>query len=355
MRMQNMEKICKLCSNTFTTDNKYRLYCVSCNSTERGKTYRNLNLNSISCEYCAAMFKPRSRKHTVCSSVCRMRVNAKKQSQRGLGKHKGRVAKTFTCKVCNKEHTYTTSGVRKYCEACNLVLGNNKCKVSDVPCEWCGIQQFTYWRYPARFCSHSCSSKSLQDKGLGSKWDVDELKPILLNVIRNNDAALTVKELLALAGVSEQSYRKYGFNLASLYAELGRNDAVSFASKFEDRVYRSIISIGIEARDIVTQKSFNDLLGLSGRWPLRYDFFVSKHNLLVEADGRQHNSNIRQNSRYYNGRKVRKEHDTRKDKYAEDNNIQLVRVPYKPTFAEVLKFVKVNVAPLISNDQSKSL
>lgn len=346
--MQNMEKICKLCSNTFTAANRHRLYCTSCNSLARQGRDRNLNLAPIKCEFCSNEFAPRFRKQTVCSRVCRMRVNAKKPSQQGINKSKGRIEKTFTCKGCNNTYSYYTSGVKKYCEVCNLKLGSHKRKVSEVPCAWCGIQ-FTHTNTTARFCSHSCSSHSLHARGLSSKWDTAVLKQKLLDTINSSTAVLTVTELLEAAEVSEQSYCKYGFKLHALYAELGRSDEVDFASKFEDRVYRSMLHVGVNPVDIITQKTFPDLFGVSGRWPLRYDFFIKSYNILVEADGVQHTQNSFLTST------VLSEHDKRKNEYAALHVIPLVRIPYKPTLAGVLKLVKSTLAPLLSNEQSKSL
>jgi hypothetical protein len=48
-------------------------------------------------------------------------------------------------------------------------------------------------------------------------------------------------------------------------------------------------------------------------------------------------------------------HDKMKNAYALKNGIELVRIPYKPTFTEGAKSVKGKLAPLIGNGQSKPL
>lgn len=61
---------------------------------------------------------------------------------------------------------------------------------------------------------------------------------------------------------------------------------------------------------------------------LRYDFFIPSKNLLIEYNSEQH-------YRFKNGFKdthdiflLRKHHDWLKRKYARDNNIKLLTIPY---------------------------
>ena len=81
----------------------------------------------------------------------------------------------------------------------------------------------------------------------------------------------------------------------------------------------------------ITQKEFDGLIG-TGRGLLRYDFYIPKLNLIIEYDGEFHfriikykNESIEQAKNRYNKQQV---HDRMKNKYAMNNDIQLIRIPY---------------------------
>ena len=72
------------------------------------------------------------------------------------------------------------------------------------------------------------------------------------------------------------------------------------------------------------EKTFSDLR----RNKYRYDFFLPKHNILLEINGVQHYENI---SFFYKNRtefKKAQERDRRKISYALANNIPLYIIPY---------------------------
>lgn len=79
------------------------------------------------------------------------------------------------------------------------------------------------------------------------------------------------------------------------------------------------------------QKTFNDLIGIGG-YKLRYDFYLPKHNLLIEYQGIQHEKPVdfigkgdkfAQDSFFY-----QQEHDSRKREYAKEHNIKLLEIWY---------------------------
>jgi very-short-patch-repair endonuclease len=89
------------------------------------------------------------------------------------------------------------------------------------------------------------------------------------------------------------------------------------------------VYLDINMLEYQRQKTFNGLVGIGNRL-LRYDFFVPSQNLLIEYDGEQHYG-----EGYFGGTKTTedqllktKEHDRRKDEYAKNNNIKLLRIPY---------------------------
>jgi len=81
----------------------------------------------------------------------------------------------------------------------------------------------------------------------------------------------------------------------------------------------------------IPQKEFEGLVGLGGK-SLFYDFYLPKYNLIIEYDGEYHfrvikykNESIKQAEDKFKKQQI---HDMRKSKYAMDNDIQLIRIPY---------------------------
>lgn len=75
-----------------------------------------------------------------------------------------------------------------------------------------------------------------------------------------------------------------------------------------------------------SQKKFDNLYGIGGG-KLSYDFWLSKYNLLIECQGKQHYQPIT----IYGGDdalKIQQEHDRRKREYAETNGYKLLEISY---------------------------
>lgn len=88
----------------------------------------------------------------------------------------------------------------------------------------------------------------------------------------------------------------------------------------------AVISLLLEKMGIQfdTQKTFS---GCRDKNPLRFDFYLPKYNLLIEYDGEQHFKPIK----IWGGEKAFKgvrRRDAIKNKYAADNGIDLLRIPY---------------------------
>lgn len=76
----------------------------------------------------------------------------------------------------------------------------------------------------------------------------------------------------------------------------------------------------------IQQKKFDDLIGTGGN-KLSYDFYIPKHNLLIEYNGKQHYESIE----YFGGEKIflkQQKHDNIKQIYAKSNNYNLLIIPY---------------------------
>ena len=75
-----------------------------------------------------------------------------------------------------------------------------------------------------------------------------------------------------------------------------------------------------------TKKKFLDLKG-DKNYPLKYDFYLPKHNILIEYDGEQHFEPIF-NWDTEKSFSQRKKYDKIKNNYAIQNNYILIRIPY---------------------------
>lgn len=92
-------------------------------------------------------------------------------------------------------------------------------------------------------------------------------------------------------------------------------------SKGEEDIKQFLDNRNIE---YVWQKTFDDCRDVR---PLPFDFYLPEYNILIEYDGKQHHEPIE----YFGGKEAfeyTKRHDEIKNKYCEDNDIRLLRIPY---------------------------
>lgn len=79
------------------------------------------------------------------------------------------------------------------------------------------------------------------------------------------------------------------------------------------------------------QKRFGDCRNIK---PLPFDFYLDNLNILIEYDGGQHYFPVQRFGGQEHFEKC-KMNDSIKDKYCEDNNIQLIRIPYWTSNEEI--------------------
>lgn len=96
------------------------------------------------------------------------------------------------------------------------------------------------------------------------------------------------------------------------------------SSKGEQRIKEWLIDNNINFEQ---QKTFEYLTGV-GNGLLSYDFYLPKYNLLIEYQGIQHEKFVEEFHKFKRGFIIQKEHDKRKEKYAKDNNIELLKIWY---------------------------
>lgn len=92
------------------------------------------------------------------------------------------------------------------------------------------------------------------------------------------------------------------------------------------------------------QKRFIDCRNPETGMPLAYDLWLPSINLLVEYDGEQHFKpyvKVRKHVMTLDQYQRLKRRDAVKTKYAEDNGIRLIRVPY--TVSDVEKYIEQEI------------
>lgn len=95
------------------------------------------------------------------------------------------------------------------------------------------------------------------------------------------------------------------------------------SSKNEKEMFRILYENNIVFEK---EKYFDDFTTDSGAY-YRYDYYLPEYNTLIEIDGEQHFKALE----FFGGEEEFKQrvfHDSVKDKYAKDNSIQLIRIPY---------------------------
>ena len=96
----------------------------------------------------------------------------------------------------------------------------------------------------------------------------------------------------------------------------------------------------------ISQKRFADC---KDKRSLPFDFYLPAYNLLIEYDGEQHYRSV---NRFGGEEKfnLQHRHDLIKNKYCEDNNINLLRIPYTVTGEDIGKVIQNKLDELTQLD-----
>lgn len=108
-------------------------------------------------------------------------------------------------------------------------------------------------------------------------------------------------------------------------------------SKGERLVRHFLIKMDVEFE---REKRYEDLRSSGSYMP--FDYYLPDHNLLIEYDGEQHYKP----TGYFGGEeklKSQQRRDNKKNKYAKENGIKLLRIPYYYSDEEVFKAIKENL------------
>lgn len=190
----------------------------------------------------------------------------------------------------------------------------------------CDICNHTWSARPYNFISGygcpSCSSTSagLKRRTKNKREQVERLNP---NIEFLYVPERTVDKCKCKCKICGNVWQTNFHNLTNPCNHTGCPRCKSSAG--EKRIELILIKLGVEYEK---QKRFADCKDIQ---ELPFDFFLSKHNIAIEFDGRQHyelvpwTKNAQTNEDEF---KKTKRHDFIKTQYCEKNNITLIRIPY---------------------------
>lgn len=113
---------------------------------------------------------------------------------------------------------------------------------------------------------------------------------------------------------------KYFYMLTGVFKS-GARCSCECNSRGERAIEKFLVEQNIK---FAQQQTFKDCRSKKN-FPLRYDFYLPNHNILIEYDGEFHykEMDLRNSDLSY-----QQENDKIKDEYAKENNIKLLRIPY---------------------------
>ena len=404
--MSKYHRTCGCCSQSFDTDHKGKRYCDACPPSVREAKVKGAWRVEIPCSQCGASFLPLMKKSKFCGSACRIAYFSARQATQknsisrrhcvvcgtvfqpdtraavccsdacacrksgtvtagafcvvcgtafrpfksdrvccsaacGAARARKRRDKASQCVECGAAFVTSASGVALRCATCKAGRRQRK-KRSEVPCACCG-KPFEHVNATARFCSRKCSAIGINNEGIGRREDPAPVRERIIEFVRTCRHTPSLEEICAGADVcADYVTNRLHMSVADIFEAAGRRNRSLFPSKFEERVYFALLDMGLRDTDIDRQKKFPGLYVASERWPLRYDFHIPSLNILVEADGPQHEKSF-----VYFGGSDTKDSDRRKDAYAAEHGIRLVRIPYKATFDMVAKEVRQRLSAFV--------
>lgn len=208
--------------------------------------------------------------------------------------------KTFICEFCGNEFTLS-----------HKLYGKNKDKI-------------------IKYCSKECAASAIILQKRPNFYSKKELIRHIEQIIQKNNRYTTTQEVIDELHISCKTLTKYKISILQINKSLGYKKPQS--------MFEYLVGMYIDElfKDVEYQKTFPDCLSPKG-YELRYDFYISSCNLLIEADGTQHYDKTNPNYNEYASMC-----DDIKDKYALDNNINLIRIPYikKVTKQYVLNYLR---------------
>ena len=113
-------------------------------------------------------------------------------------------------------------------------------------------------------------------------------------------------------------------------------------SQYEEFIHDYLKSLNIYFDE---EKRFSDCRNSIGSDMLPFDFYIPKYNVLIEYDGQHHFEPIKG----WGGKekfKLTKENDEIKNKYCEEKNIRLLRIPYTDSKEDIINKINYFMSPV---------
>jgi very-short-patch-repair endonuclease len=203
------------------------------------------------------------------------------------------------CICCGKEY-YPIRESQKYCSrgCINTYTKKGFSKYEKVKCHQCG-KMFMPKDNKSKFCSRGCSGENKKKE-----------RPV-------RTCEECGKEYTSIGkGFKAEIQRFCSIECRNV------NTLKKKTSFFEESVYQELIKIFSEHK-IERQKTFE---GLVYKNNLYFDFYIKELNVVIEADGQQHKKDIKFFKANYEDIKNR---DIIKNDFCINNNIRIIRIPYK--------------------------
>lgn len=163
-----------------------------------------------------------------------------------------------------------------------------------------------YRRYSGKVKTHKDFEKELNEKRKGIFTILSKYKGTFENIkVKNN-----------ICG------HEFETNATNLISSKKVSCPICNFSKMEETIYQNLKDNNIE---FIYQHKFRECRNIR---PLPFDFYLPTHNIIIEADGKQHSEIT---TGYFGGLEGyldRKKKDLIKNKFCRKNNIKLIRISY---------------------------
>lgn len=229
----------------------------------------------------------------------------------------------FGCSKCGDVYRKNTQEFIQEMKEINPnieILGeyiNNKTKIK---CK-CKICNYEWKSIPSNLLrNEGCFKCGLQRLSLSKRITnenfVKKLNKINPNIIPLEEYELSNKKILCKCKICNNEWKVIPSSLLMGFGCPNCN-----LSKLE---LRTKIELDLLNINYLTQYKFDNCRNIL---PLPFDFYLPDYNILIEVDGIQHFESVK-HFNGENGFKKTKYRDNIKNKYCEENNIKLIRIPY---------------------------
>lgn len=207
--------------------------------------------------------------------------------------------------------------------------------IAKTTCIICG-KIFTYKSYKKKCCGQKCLSEyrrklSTAQHNLDYDKVVGKIENHIVDIYKKSGIMKTLEESCKETHISVKTFYKYAKQYNISYNDiLFKNNISKPHSKFQTAITSYVKQYYADKYHVYEEKIFKDCINPNTNYPLRFDIFISDINTAIECDGTQHNKK----DSYYNNLVLESGHtptyitDEIKEKYCQQHNIKLIRIPY---------------------------